>query len=361
MKLAFSTARQAVDPATKKVAEQYRLASQDAAQGADAPRGTCEAWHPWPASDTMDRRNHTESLAATAPNAHAEVDEDTFGVRNGTTITNKDTIMQDVWRALGHDQPPDLLVIHTRGLGGIGIWGHALVAYRHPETGKMVCVNVVTPANGKGSRLLNWLSLEDFLFGVGDNVYRKTQQYGAFNRGMDMIPIWHWPKDKIRAMHDCFVKEDERFDRGEVGFGAIFSNLVDTRPTLTGKEYKARNCAGWTSEGLVAAGLIDKPSLFPKKMMLRVLQQEGNRDPANVDLVNIPWVQTPHYVTPKPPIANSRVSALNVFATNYPETRDLSDLASVRVVVPRGSRTAEVQVRSDTMEYKLATAQGPWA
>lgn len=265
-----------------------------------------------------------------------------FGAMGGTPVANGKSVLDQAWRSLGSNKPPDVVAILTRGNTP---WGHAAVAYRPPGSNELMVMNIVNPEIADGAKLVNWLPLTDYLFGTTNGLL--SEQGGAYNRAIDMVPIWNWPKEKIEKMHEYFVDLDRRQQRGVAHFEletGVMKNLVQhLKPAAKRHEYG--NCVGWVSRGMKKAGIAPRVTMFPKKMLVDILETVGRRNPDDVDVVAVPWITNNHLIEPdNAPVLDAKVDLWSVFKNH--RLKDLEDCAAARVVVDAGTTTAHVERRS---------------
>ncbi len=227
---------------------------------------------------------------------------DNFGVPSGTPIANKDTILGDLWKALGSNTPPAVVYILVKGQTS---WGHAAIAYRHGN--ELTCMNIV---GRRGQSLANFMKLEEYLFGVdeldhhdanGQLVQRPAElggpwgnpEGGAYHRDFDMVVIWDWPQHKLDAMHAFYEAINQDQEAHAARFRLMPGFLRDTFDAIVrGDARESGNCAMWTSRGMQVAGLVEGSSTFPKRVAVNLLRGIGRTNASNLDIVCVPWI--PH-------------------------------------------------------------------
>ena len=202
-------------------------------------------------------------------------------------LSNKSSILPLVNRALGRSRPPAvefLVAAAVRGSAQVP-WprrllgnpcGHALVAYRLPGQQKgrpeqQVVMNIVNPghaSNPSSVHIVNFLSLEEMLFGIGDTDGAcGSEQGGVYNRAFTGLRIEELPDADILAMHHAFLSLAQQGAAGRLSFsitGGQVRGLAQQFLSLGNRS--VGNCAIWTAGGLVAAGLIRRPSVFPGRI-----------------------------------------------------------------------------------------------
>ena len=213
-------------------------------------------------------------------------------------IENRSDLLPLVDAALGRSRPPAVEFIIASALTGNpdalpwpqrlfrgNPMGHALVAYRLPDgpvegydhvapelRGQRVVMNVANPAHLAGvqgaTRIINFLSLEDMLFSAGsDDGSCGSEQGGVFNRHFTGLRIEELPDADVLAMHHAFLSLASQQRTGRLSFSITGGQLRGgIRRLLNVGNRALGNCSVWTAAGLVAAGLIKRPSIFPGRV-----------------------------------------------------------------------------------------------
>ena len=181
------------------------------------------------------------------------------------TIANYDTVLSSLDAAVGHSSDVEYLWVEGSYTGNV--FGHAAIAYRHPETNEQVVMNIVgkTP----GTQLVNFLPLREYLFGV------QMMKGGAYNRNIYGLRIHGVGQQDLLAMHHQYVAVMHEAKAGRATFD-IFgtrgpSGAVSRLLPFLNEGARLGNCAKWTSFGLIRAGLLPRVSLFPKNMLVRLM------------------------------------------------------------------------------------------
>jgi hypothetical protein len=116
-----------------------------------------------------------------------------FGAPDGSEISNKDSILQEIDEALGVSKPPDIEYIFVEpysdfSLAGIGIgrnpYGHAALRYTLPS-GEQILMNIV---GVPGRQMVNFLDPVEYLYGTGF-FEEGAEQRGVYNRTMVSVRI----------------------------------------------------------------------------------------------------------------------------------------------------------------------------
>ncbi|MBI5241513.1 MAG: hypothetical protein HY926_13655 [Elusimicrobia bacterium] len=271
-----------------------------------------------------------------------------FGAKNGTEISNKDTVLGEVDRSLGRKAPPALEYIFVkplatlrldRGSGtGTNPYGHAVVRYTMPD-GTQKVMNIV---GAKGRQLVNFLKPEDYLYGTG--VFDSgSEQGGVYNRGMVSVRIEELPAEQLLALDRYYTELAARAQAGEAAFKLLIGrvlNLAARALRLSWPEFG--NCALWTSKGLAAAGILDKPTPWPKHILVDLLEKYRAQDPGNVHVVSYHRIAHAVQTYGKPAETHGLVAPLHLLKTI--KYWDLERFADAKVEVPEGSMTARAGV-----------------
>jgi len=114
---------------------------------------------------------------------------------NGLEIDNKDTILAQIDQLCSKGKPPAVEYIfvepafradHSAKALRIFGFGHAVIKYL--LDGKQRVMNIVGVSSNKSSKadleLVNFLSPQEYLFGLSSDTLRKSEQGGVYNRAM---------------------------------------------------------------------------------------------------------------------------------------------------------------------------------
>lgn len=269
-----------------------------------------------------------------------------FGARNGGEIANKASVLSELDKALGRSKPPALEYIFVSPLAvwklptdsgsGTNPYGHAVVRYTLPG-GEQKVMNIV----GKpGREMVNFLRPEDYLYGTG--VFDTgSEQGGVYNRGMISLRVEELPAEKLLALDRYYTGLRERSRSGEAGFALALSRVKNFFNRLLGRSKEWGNCAAWTSNGLVAAGILDEPTTWPKELWVELYEKYSKLEPSNVHGVSYRRVLHAAQTYGKLAETHGFVAPLRV--RRNIRYWDLEDFSSAVVEVPEGSRTAGVR------------------
>eukprot|EP00992_Anisonema_acinus_P007317 TRINITY_DN3055_c0_g1_i1.p1 TRINITY_DN3055_c0_g1~~TRINITY_DN3055_c0_g1_i1.p1 ORF type:complete len:265 (+),score=42.24 TRINITY_DN3055_c0_g1_i1:67-861(+) len=211
-----------------------------------------------------------------------------FGGVGGSAITNKASILANVDKCCRPTDPaPPAVEYLLVEAAGRNPFGHAAVCYTHPDTQERIVMNVVNNNHDatKEAALINFLPLDEYLFGVDPVMAPRGEQGGVYQRNVCGVRVERLPRADVLAMHHLF----QSFAFQEAAGRAAFTAGGNMHPILqhfTPGLYVARgNCARWSARGLVAAGLIRTPSMFPKLLWIHLFQSMLTRDASNVSVV----------------------------------------------------------------------------
>eukprot|EP01012_Entosiphon_sulcatum_P011570 TRINITY_DN17073_c0_g1_i1.p1 TRINITY_DN17073_c0_g1~~TRINITY_DN17073_c0_g1_i1.p1 ORF type:complete len:346 (+),score=86.60 TRINITY_DN17073_c0_g1_i1:36-1073(+) len=260
-----------------------------------------------------------------------------FGKENGTAVSNKEEILPQVDRMLRADgRPPAVEVIFAEAVTN-SLWrtlfsfGHLSVAYRMPGTGERRVMNIV---GLPGFEMVNFVNLSDYLFGTTG--WEKTEQGGVYNRNFVGVRVEELADSDILAMDHLFQSIRYESVSGRAKFnidGGHIKAMLSYFVPEAGNSYG--NCARWTTKGLVSAGLMRLPSMFPKNALIRIFEDELRNNASNVHLVY--YAQAEHAVVKYEgwEYVRAHVSFTNLFSGM--QYRDLLQYADLIVEIPNGS------------------------
>ena len=338
-----------------------------------------------------------------------------------STISNKDTILNEIDQALGVKKPPDVEVLLTDHLAYVANplsrflhlnvmrFGHIAIRYTTSD-GQQRVMNILGDFDEPDAQMINFVKPQDYIYGTqGWETY--AQQGGVYNRpfvGVRIENVSSGATDAMHAYYCALAKASEigtedmggsrpgTSNQGAARFQLVevqLSKLARAAPapidkmlykaadffreahekskklqnTVTGKPqisdgsvsegnklqkgmmdvrqavYNSGNCAQWTSSGLSFAGLIRRPRLFPKNILIDLFEEEVlkyNR-PNNVNVVYYEEIahsqkRDPNYKYLKPAMVSPIKPIRNIFY------HDMKKFAHAIVSVPTNSTTAVV-------------------
>jgi len=140
--------------------------------------------------------------------------------------------------------------------------------------------------------MVNFIHPSDYLFGTS-GFDKGSEQGGIYNRNFRSVRIEEYPADLVAKMDRYFVELQERGKHQRAKFSLLFSPLYNMLSKLLPNRIAERgNCARYVSMGLVEAGLITRPSMWPKNVLVNLFERWGLKDPNNVNMVS--YRRIPH-------------------------------------------------------------------
>lgn len=396
------------------------------------------------------RLRHFSTISSKHLSKGKTIVPDDFGAPNGTTISNIDTIADEIDQALGVSKPPDVEVILTDHMAYVANplsrflhlaflrFGHIAIRYTTSD-GVQHVMNILGDFSKPNSQMINFQKPEDYWYGTkGFETF--SQQGGVYNRPFVGVRIENVTSGATDAMHKYYQALDAASKIGRVNAsvsntsctekvpttrstkkerkshelpgdgrmgedindtlnkGAVRFHLVDINLSKLAREvpepldrillrisdffreadearktsterllrqanvketaqeversvhdvrdtlYNAGNCAQWTSEGLDFVGLIRRARLFPKAILIELLESEvlyHNR-PQNVNVVYYSEVKhavkaDPNFQYILPTYVHPLKPGRNIFYD------DMRIFASAIVTVPEGTTRAIVE------------------
>jgi hypothetical protein len=160
------------------------------------------------------------------------------------------------------------------------LYGHGLVRY-HGYRINPIYPDKVMNVSGKGDNLINFFEPADYLFGEAKP---GNPQAGITERSFITIRCDNVDSDIVNKMDDYYNKTEEEGKKGNAKFSlltAMFTNYC--RPFFHKSEQG--NCAYWTSQGFVAAGILKTPSNWPLLIFFRLLYSQTINNINNINVV----------------------------------------------------------------------------
>ncbi|MEZ0313186.1 MAG: hypothetical protein ACAI38_15535 [Myxococcota bacterium] len=286
---------------------------------------------------------------------------ESFGCRGKVAIANKDQILDDIWHKLGGK--PRFIY----GLAEVGSdYGHAFCAFEmeNPKTGKheFMVPNIV---GVPGSKMVQWISLTEYLFGVND-FKDANRQRGFYNRPYTLVAL-NDPKIDVDACRDYFLDLAKRHQAGTAKFSLVLPrirNVLRAPLHALGLPYcEYGNCARWNFEAMKAAKIFPSEihlgnffthnTMWPKRTAVRLL--DGLSHVARDDVRVVHLERPPHAQLSAKGKSEGR-TYVNVFTriadlfgivtARGRHYAHLSELAHVRVHVPKDTITAHTETRT---------------
>ena len=211
-------------------------------------------------------------------------------------VQNKDTILKEIDDALQVEKPPSIEYIFVQPFSQFHLplpfskkkygfhfntFGHSAVRYTLDDNGTegtSVTEYVMNIEAQEGSRdMVNFRDPKEFLFGD------SGPQGGVHNREMVGIRIENVDREKVREMHEYFLRVQEDSRRGRNKFWiapAIFHNFLHRLSNSLFVQYG--NCARWTSKGLQKAGVVSNYTYWPKSVFIDMFENAHDRENVHV-------------------------------------------------------------------------------
>ncbi len=123
--------------------------------------------------------------------------------------------------------------------------------------------------------LVEFLDPTEWLFGISDASF---EQGGIYSRHIIGLRQERVDPKLIQHMHRYFNILSQVSDAKLIGFDTFTGPLWNRLKKIMLQVFDAPvqekgNCAFWISKGLVRAGLLSTPSIFPKHILIKMLEQ----------------------------------------------------------------------------------------
>jgi len=265
----------------------------------------------------------------------------------GSEITNKESVLGKIDRALGVQKPPAVEYIFVEPSAGFGLpfssfgfslnpYGHDAIRYTLPH-GEQKLMNIVGEPH---KEMVNFLDPSDFFF---DACFAGSEQGGIYNRTMISVRIEELPPKQILEMHNYYERLERQEFHKDAKFSLLFSPLynflADWLPVALAER---GNCARYTSKGLAEGQIIKHASMWPKAVFVELFEKHGSKNPDNVHVVAYRQVWHAKRAYGAGSRSISAVVPLNPMANIL--YFNLERFANVIVEVPANSMRAEVRV-----------------
>ena len=278
-----------------------------------------------------------------------------LGERDGPTISNITEILPELWEKLGRGRPAAVVGV----VRGSTPFGHAFVAYERSGDTDLTVANIVW---SEEVEMVNLLPLHEYLFGTR-HWRTGNPERGAYNRDFILVPIFDREVVDLRRMDAYFRQLQTRAREGTARFDLLTSRLRNlwsawnpfsvTLRALGVKRWKERgNCARWTSEGLIAGGILRRNTIWPPRILVQLLSGKSRVFPTRMAVVCVPRVRhalQSSRVNPDVPLRTNPIAYLrqliHLRSENDRRFREYNELADAVIVVREGSTRAEVGLR----------------
>lgn len=298
-------------------------------------------------------------VAAGAPAPGGPAHAATLGDREGPAISNKDEILSELWQKLGRGRPPVVVGV----VRGSTPFGHAFVAYERGEPPELTVANVVW---SETQEMLHFLPLSEYLFGT-HHWHVENPERGAYNRDFILVPIFDRVVPDLPRMDAYFEDLQRRAREGSARFDLLTSRIRNvwsawnpfsvTLRALGVKRWRERgNCARWTAEGLKAGRILRRNTIWPPRILVRLLSGRADVFPTRMAVVCVPRIRharrTSH-VDPDVPLRTNPLAWVRqkiwILSQNDRRFRDYNELADAVIVVRGGETRAVVGLRGEPL------------
>jgi hypothetical protein len=280
-----------------------------------------------------------------------------LGDRDGLAISNKDGILDELWQKLGRGHPPVVVGV----VSGSTPFGHAFVAYERGDPPELTVANVVA---SETQDMLNFLPLSEYLFGTS-HWHAENPERGAYNRNFVLVPIFDRVTPDVPRMDAYFQDLKRRAREGSARFDLLTSRIRNVWSTwnpfsvtlraLGVRRWRERgNCARWTAEGLRAGRILRTNTIWPPRILVRLLSGRANVFPTRMAVVCVPRIRHARRtsrVDPDVPLRTNPIAWARqkvwIYSENDLRFRDYNELADAVIFVRGGSTTAEVGLRGE--------------
>ncbi len=226
---------------------------------------------------------------------------DNFGEINGTPISNKDTILDEIDKTLSMNKHPSVEYLITMpfglfnlpwNLGSINYnsFGHSALRYITPD-GKDVVVNV--EAKESGEQFIKIYEASEYLYGTDPR--KSGAQRGVYNRNVVGLRVENVKKEHMDQLHKYVCELEQNANnkyRFNILFGPVFNLYQLVNPTAP--EYG--NCARWTSLILQKAGLVPKIYVWPKTVFIGMFENYAKTNISEQSNMNVVYYSQPTHV-----------------------------------------------------------------
>ena len=225
---------------------------------------------------------------------------DDFGLPNGTPISNKDEILNDIDLALGVNDSPSVEYIFVRSFSKINLgfgygftfnmFGHAAVRYIDPD-GNDIVVNIEGKKKN-GLPMVQFYDAKEFFYGTNPN--KNGEQRGVYNRNKVGVRVEKLDRKNIDKMHQYFCDLQTQDIDGDVGFNIAIGPFINFfRKFIPFQIPEYGNCSKWISEGLLIAGVVTKKTIWPKSIFINMYENCEETDTKTPDNLHVVYYEMP--------------------------------------------------------------------
>jgi hypothetical protein len=205
-----------------------------------------------------------------------------FGELYGTSISNKDTILEEIDKELGRKPSLEYLITYPIGYFnlpfGLGTftynsYGHSSLRYID-QYGNDIIANI--EAKEVGKPFIQFYKTQEYLYGIIPETCGA--QRGVYNRNIVGIRVYGIKPENMREMHEHIIKLIQ-IEHEKVEFNIFFGPMLNIVrlyfPNFNLPEFG--NCSKWTSTMLQKAGVIDKTFVWPRTVFIDIFEMAHKR------------------------------------------------------------------------------------
>ena len=224
-----------------------------------------------------------------------------FGLPNGTSIANKNTILDEIDKSLSSDKPcieyilvkpwSNLHLPFGYGLHHLNTYGHSALRYVDPD-GNDIVVNI--EGEEEATEMVNFYPSKEYLYGVTDHGIQQA----VYNREMVGIRIEDIDKEDVEKLHKFFLNLQKGNIEGTKDYALMGGNLINVVSSITNKFTKMPkygNCAEWISEGLKEIDIVTAKTMWPKAIFIDILENHDRTKVKHYHNLNIVYYERPKH------------------------------------------------------------------
>ncbi len=160
-------------------------------------------------------------------------------------------------------------------------YGHSAIRYTL-SSGDSVIMNV-SGHRKLSPNLIYFFNPQKYLF--TNQTGEGNDQGGIHNRGFISIRINHVKQSQIDLMHQHYLNLADQKQKNEIDFGLIMYQLTNSYRPLFHSTEKG-NCAYWTSQGLMASGLLHRIYNWPLLIGFRLFMENYRSNRENLNIIS---------------------------------------------------------------------------
>jgi hypothetical protein len=220
-------------------------------------------------------------------------------------IVNKDTILNEIDKALGKKSNPSVEYLITKpyglfklpfGLGSVS-WnwfGHSALRYTTPD-GIDVVVNV--EAKEKNKNFIQIYDAKEYLFGI--DIKKGGAQRGIYQRDIIGLRVENVNPENIKKLHQIVneLKSGNNDQYDNFRFNIILGPILNFFGQIFGNFPQYGNCSRWTSLILNQAGLTTKIFVWPKTLFIDMFENYDKTNIKEQSNMNIIYYEQPSNIS----------------------------------------------------------------